>query len=228
MSDSEDPKVPGKDGVAARVLVVDDHTVVRDGVMRIIREQPDLHVVGGAGTIAEALDLIGVHDPDIAVVDLSLGEESGIELIKTLRERESRVACLVLSMHDESAFADRCIRAGARGYVMKQAATKDLVDAIRAVRRGETWLSNGARPSQSPGPPLHPVSNLSDRELEVLQLLGAGMGTREIAERLRVSVKTVESHRAHIKDKLGIATAPELVVFAARFAQGTGPDSHES
>lgn len=209
--------------VAARVVVVDDHPILRDGVAKIVGEQPDMSVVGVAGCVRDGLDLIRQSRPDVAILDLSLGDESGLDIIKALRASGSDVACLVLSMHEEGAFADRCLRAGAMGYVMKDAATTELVAAVRAVLRGETWLSSAHASADDGQRPA--VTSLTDRELEVLRLLGGGLKSSKIAERLGLSAKTVEAHRQNIKEKLGLGSSPELIVYAAKFAQGLPADA---
>jgi DNA-binding NarL/FixJ family response regulator len=208
----------------ARIVLVEDHPIVREGIAQLINRQSDLMVAGEAGDAHTALRVIKKTRPDVAIVDLSLGAESGLELIKTLMAEHPDLAVLVLSMHDEEVFAERALRAGALGYVTKQEATDVLLAAVRQVLRGDVWVSSRAskmlverlvvrRKTPSEG-----TARLSDRELDVLALLGAGVGTREIALRLRISVKTVESHRAHIKEKLGIQSATQLVAFAARWA----------
>lgn len=212
------------------VLIVEDHAIVREGLTRLIDDEADLDVVGTAVDHGSALELVTATRPDVAIVDLSLGSQSGLELIKAIGGVDPRVAILVLSMHDDAVFAERALRAGARGYVNKREATEVLVKAVRRVVAGEVWLSARARTlvlesvisrdwrrSLSRG-----GGRLSDRELEVLNLLGAGIGTREIARRLVVSVKTVESHRAHLKEKLGLRTSNELVAYAARWTGGGG------
>jgi DNA-binding NarL/FixJ family response regulator len=208
-----------------RVVIVEDHPIVREGLVQVISRQPDLDVVGEAANTRAALSVVRDAKPELVLVDLSLGKEGGLELIKVLAASYPKVATMVLSMHDENIFAERALRAGARGYVTKEEATDVLLAAMRKVLDGEMWFSSrtsslllrrfvaGEKPSPTPQ-----ISTLTDREIEVLSLLGAGVGTRSMAERMRVSVKTIESHRAHIKEKLGIQTANELVVFAVRWA----------
>lgn len=228
-----------KDPPSHNVLIVEDHAVVREGLTRLIDDEPDLNVIGTAVDHASALELLAAARPDVAIVDLSLGYQSGLELIKAISNLDSRVAVLVLSMHDDAVFAERALRAGARGYVNKLEAIDVLLNAVRRILAGEVWLGARARTivlesvisrdvNRSLPRGLRGGSRLSDRELEVLGLLGAGMGTREIARRLVVSVKTVESHRANLKEKLRLRTSNELVVYAARWTGNGGSQiSHD-
>ena len=210
-----------------RVVIVDDHPIVREGLIQLIDAEDDLRVVGEAEDAHAAMDEIQKVQPDIAIVDISLKGINGVELIKNLKIRHPRLPVLVLSMHDEALYAERALRAGARGYIMKQEATERVMEAIRRVMRGEIHLSEkiasrmlhkivdaGAQAVQSP------IELLSDRELEVFQLIGRGVGTREIAEELHLSIKTVESHRANIKKKLQLKTATELMRYALQWVQG--------
>jgi DNA-binding NarL/FixJ family response regulator len=205
----------------ARVLIVDDHPIVRQGLEEMIGREPDLTVVAGAESAARALEIVSTTPLDLAVIDITLTGANGIELIKNIRAQNASLPVLVLSMHDESLYAERALRAGAQGYVMKQEATSKLMIAIRRILDGQIYLSDamndrmvrkmiGGRADADSTD----VDLLSDRELEVLQLIGRGRGTRQIAEHLHLSVKTIESHRAHIKEKLKLSTAPELVRFA--------------
>jgi DNA-binding NarL/FixJ family response regulator len=205
----------------ARVLIVDDHPIVRQGLEEMIGREPDLTVVAGADSAAKALEIVSTTPLDLAVIDITLTGANGIELIKNIRAQNASLPMLVLSMHDESLYAERALRAGAQGYVMKQEATSKLMIAIRRILEGQIYLSDamndrmvrkmiGGRTDADSTD----VDLLSDRELEVLQLIGRGRGTRQIAEDLHLSVKTIESHRAHIKEKLKLSTAPELVRFA--------------
>lgn len=206
----------------SRVLLVDDHPVVREGLIRLLNILPDLEVCGEASTGREALDLIEPTRPDIVIVDLSLEDRNGVQLIKDITARHPELPCLVLSMYDESLYALRVLRAGGRGYIMKQQRPKDLVTAIRQVLTGQLYLSETfssrlldefITPS-SAGPVLR--AELTDRELEVLTLLGRGSSGREIAERLYLSVKTVEAHRERIKRKLGLKNSTELLRYAIK------------
>jgi DNA-binding NarL/FixJ family response regulator len=211
-----------------RVLVVDDHPIVRHGMVQLIEQQTGLEVSGQASTAAEALELAVKGGYDLAVIDVLLKGVSGLELIKQIRERGVETPILVMSMHDEMFYAERALRAGAQGYVMKQRATAEIVKAIRRVVGGELYLSpemadqllrravDGASPERI-GP-----AQLSDRELEVLQLLGQGVSTREIADKLHLSVKTIESYRANIKRKLDLKNATELMCYAVDWVRTEG------
>jgi len=207
-------------GTRKRVFLVEDHPVTRDGLAQLVNAQPDLQVCGLAGCAPEALDGILRCRPDLAVIDLVLGGTSGLELIKSLRAQLPRLAMLVLSTYSESVYAERALRAGARGYAMKQAPTQEVLEAMRRVLRGEVHLSepmNSRVLSRLTGPRaggavgVAEEDRLTDRELEVFQMLGQGLGTREIARQLHLSVSTVETHRAHIKEKLGLRSGMELV-----------------
>lgn len=193
--------------------------MTREGLARLINLEPDLEVCGQAGTAAKALAMLESARPDLAVVDVSLAAgPSGLELIKEIAGRHARLPMLVLSTHDESLYAERVLRAGARGYVMKQEPMERVMGAIRHVLGGGVYLSERMtarlldKMTQSEAPPTaSEIEHLSDRELEVFRLIGQGCGTRQIASRLHLSVSTVETHRAHIKEKLRLRRAPELV-----------------
>lgn len=203
-----------------RVFLVDDHPIVRHGLSVLINQQPDLAVCGEAEFAYQAADAAATAKMDAMIVDISLKGVSGLELIKTLKAKHPAVPVLVVSMHDEVLYAERALRAGARGYVMKYEATEKVVAALREVLSGRLYLSekmsqkllNSLGAGAAEG-----VSSLTDRELEIFQLIGEGRGTREIAERLHLSVKTVESHRANIKEKLHIESAPQLVQHAVEW-----------
>jgi DNA-binding NarL/FixJ family response regulator len=208
-----------------KIFIVDDHPMMRDGLAQMIANEPDLSVCGEAEEAPEALAQIEKLRPDLALVDITLRSGSGLELIKDLQARMPAVAVLVISMHDESLYAERVLRAGGRGYIMKQEGGKKLMEAIRQVLSGQTYISpkisakivdafTGRRSGSS-----SPVETLTDREFEVFQRIGAGLSTKEIADKLRVSPKTVEVHRVNIKDKLNVATAPELIRFAVRWVE---------
>jgi DNA-binding NarL/FixJ family response regulator len=205
---------------------VDDHPIVREGLARRIERQGDLTVCGEAESAADALMAVNDLAPDLVVVDLTLKDKSGLELIKDLRVRHPQVPVLVLSMHDETHYAERALRAGAGGYIMKQEAAENVLVAIRRVLDGQVYLSDrmadrllGAIVGEQAGPSQSPVDRLSDRELEVFEMIGTGLGTREIADRLHVSIKTVEAYRANIKDKLHLQTAMELAHRAFHWVQ---------
>lgn len=205
-------------GQRTRLLLVDDHPIVVEGLAQLLRHEADLDVQWIAANVAEALDICRNEVPDLSIVDISLGEDSGIELIRTMRTLCPDMPILVMSMHEESLYAPRALRAGARGYINKQMAPRHVVAAIRQVRDGEIYLSAASRNPQagnSTDPAtLSVLSRLSDRELEVLQLIGKGMRKAEIAKRLGRSVNTVETHRSGIKKKLRFRSASELARFA--------------
>jgi DNA-binding NarL/FixJ family response regulator len=212
----------------ARILVVDDHSIVREGLMRVIDAAPDLMVCAQAEDAARALGLVRKAKPDLAVVDLALVGQGGLELIKDLKARHPHLPVLVHSMHDESLYAERCLRAGAKGYVMKQAPTERLLQGIRSVLQGEIFLSEGltkqllrrlASGPKATDPGGNPADRLSDRELEVFELLGRGRSTKEIAASLHLSDKTIQTHREHIKGKLGLTSAVTLVRRAVQWVE---------
>lgn len=214
-----------KDASITRLIIVDDHPVVAEGLSELINREMDLTVVAAALTADEALQILRATEIDVAIVDLSLPGPSGIELIRMIRDEFPRLPVLVLSMHDEHFYAERALRAGARGYVMKREAIKHVMDAIRKVRRGDLYVSEEVAErmlfrivaGSDRGEPA--VDRLSDRELEVFQLIGQGYSTREIAEMLHLSVKTIESYRANIKQKLGLKNAAELMQHAVKWIQ---------
>jgi DNA-binding NarL/FixJ family response regulator len=200
------------------VIIVDDHPIVRQGLAQIINGEPDLRVCGQAEDAFEAIQVIAALDPDLVIVDLSLKTTSGLELIKDIRVRRAALPVLALSMHDEAIYAERALRAGARGYVMKHEATDRVVAAIRRVLAGQVYVSEelaAAMVGKLVGGPgdkgRYSVSRLSDRELEVFRLIGMGYGTREMAAQLHLSQKTIETYRAHIKEKLSLQDANELL-----------------
>lgn len=207
------------------VFVIDDHPIVREGLTRLINGEPDLFVCGAAEDIYEALRSMEVLKPDIAIADISLKGPDGIELIKHLKTRIPGLPVLVLSIHDESIYAPRALRAGARGYMMKQEATENVLVALRRVLTGEVYLSDRMANKMlqqfvgTGGTLKFPVDRLSDRELEVFRLIGQGHGTRRIAEELHLSVKTVESYREHIKEKMLLDDASELVRYAIQWME---------
>lgn len=210
----------------SRVLVVDDHPIVRQGIAQLINREDDLAVCCEAGDAEQALEELARRPCDIAIVDMSLPGISGIELIKTLRVRHPAMPILVISMHDESLYAERALRAGARGYIMKQEATEKVLTAIRRILHGETYVSDRMHAKilqriidNRSETPASPVSHLSDKEIEILRLIGMGLGTSDIARELNRSVKTVEAHRANIKEKLDLKTATELVRFAVQWVE---------
>lgn len=208
----------------SKVFLVDDHPLVREWLANLINQQPDLEICGETGEKKGALELLAAARPDIAVVDISLEGGSGLELIKEIRSLQPNVILIVLSMHDETLYAERALRAGARGYVMKREATKKILQAIRCVLGGKIYVSEKIAALMAekfvegrPSGPISPLEQLSDRELEVFQLLGRGYATRRIAEELHVSFKTVQSFSARIKEKLKLANATELLREAVRW-----------
>jgi DNA-binding NarL/FixJ family response regulator len=205
----------------ARLLLVDDHVVVRDGLTRLIEGEPDLTVCGEAASAEEAVDRALKLKPNLAIVDISLGGVNGMELIKNLHAVDAALPILVLSMHDEMHYAERALRAGARGYIMKRAARDRILEAIRTVLRGDLFVSETMNKSMihqylhgSEKKEASPINRLTDRELEVLTLLGHGLSSRQIAQRLHLSQKTVDSHRTRLKEKLNLSGAPQLTKFA--------------
>jgi DNA-binding NarL/FixJ family response regulator len=208
----------------SRIFLVDDHPLVREWLTNLIHQQPDLVVCGEAESAADALESVLRTKPDVAIIDISLKGGSGIELIKSLRKLQPAVAVIVLSMHEENLYAERAVRAGARGYIMKRETAKKVITAIRQVLDGKLYLSEqltsqlaerfleGGNPADTPT-----IGRLSDRELEVFQLLGQGYETRQIAESMHVSMKTVQAFCARIKEKLKLTTATELLREAIRW-----------
>jgi DNA-binding NarL/FixJ family response regulator len=220
---SRDANGPDRGGPrnGAAVLIVDDHPVVRHGLAQFINRERDLYVCGQAGDAHEALSTIESLHPDVAIVDLALKGRPGIDLIKDIEVRHPGLPVLVLSMHDEGLWAERCLRAGARGYIMKEEGTEVVVAALRRVLGGEIWVSNaigtrllhrlskGAVAAES-----SPLSMLSDRELVIFRMIGLGLSTRDIAGRLSLSVKTVDTYRDRIREKLNLKTGAELLRYA--------------
>jgi DNA-binding NarL/FixJ family response regulator len=209
-----------------KILIVDDHPILRKGLSMVINQEPDLMVIGEAEDAQTALEMIESLMPDMVIVDLSLPGVDGIELIKSIKLRHRDLPALVVSMHDESLFAERALRAGARGYIMKQEAVENMLIAIRRVLNGEifvsdkvatkmleTLISGDAKTVRSP------LDLLSNRELTVFRLIGQGFKTSQIADRLHLSVKTIESYRSHIKEKLKIDTGTDLMKYAIQWIQ---------
>jgi DNA-binding NarL/FixJ family response regulator len=207
-----------------KLLIVDDHPLVRERVAELINQEPDLVVAGEAGDANEALAAAKNLEPDMAIVDITLKDTYGIELVKQLKELYPKLPILVLSMHEESMYGERALRAGAKGYLTKQEASKKIIEAIQRILNGGIYVSEALSATlvqklagvkvESGG---SPVDLLTDRELEVFQLLGQGLAVREIADRLFVSVKTVEAHREHIKQKMKFKTSSELLRFAIQY-----------
>ena len=209
-----------------RILLVDDHPIMRQGLALLIDHEPDLTVCCEAENARQALAAIAAAKPDLVLADISLPDKNGLDLIKDIQALHPGLAVLVLSMHDESLYAERVLRAGGRGYIMKEEGGKKLMAAIRQVLNGQIYVSEkmsakilelfSGRRSGSGG---SPIERLTDREFEVLQLIGQGRGTREVAEHLHLSVKTVEVHRANIKEKLQLKDATGLVRYAVRWVE---------
>ena len=212
-----------------RILIVDDHPIVREGLSSIINLEADLVVCGEAGDGESALDAIEDSKPDLVLLDLSLPAISGFELIRRIKKRKARLPILVVSMHDEIFNAERALRAGAVGYLMKAEATEHVILAIRRVLGGDVYVSEkmvsrmiSRLVAGDVTAEASPVERLSDREFEVFELIGRGDATRRIAEELHLSVKTIETHRANIKHKLGLKDATELLIYAINWKASDG------
>ncbi len=239
MNSSPSPASPDTPAASApiRVVVVDDHPAIREAIADTIRAQPGLELCGVAGSATDAFDLVRETQPDVAVIDISLGDAHGLDLVQNLRAQHRSLEVVVFSMYDEEVYAERAIRAGARGYVMKSEPTQSVAEAIRCAASGEIYLNRraasrilskvaaghtgaGRTGEAAPG-----LEDLTDREMAVFQMLGQGRPTEEIAERLNLSRKTVETYRRRAKEKLGFETVTELLQFAIRwtYAQGNGP-----
>jgi DNA-binding NarL/FixJ family response regulator len=214
----------------ARVLIVDDHPAVREALALRIGRQPDLEVCGEAADMSEALRLVADTQPDVAVVDISLKTGNGIDLIKRIKDRNDHIRILVWSMHSESLYAERALRAGALGYINKDQATVKIVEAVRRVLEGKVWLSEAmaermlqrAVGAGRQEPLRSPLDALADRELEVFCLIGQGVKTAEIAERLHLSVKTVETYRDRIRQKLDLSDGTKLAHYATLWVRENG------
>ena len=210
-----------------RILVVDDHPILREGLLQSINRESDLMVCGEAENAHQALGVIGKLKPDLVLVDIGLPGKSGFELVKDIRTVHPDVPVLVLSMHDESLYAERVLRAGARGYIMKHERPGKLIEAIRTVLSGKAYVSekmaarildvfSGRRPKGS----RVPLERLTDREFEILELIGRGKSSHEIAKALHLSVKTVDTHRTHLKGKLKLKSALKLTHYAVCWVGG--------
>ena len=211
----------------SKVFVVDDHPIVRQGLALLINRESDLAVCGEAEDAQTAIQAVATTKPDVLVVDISLSGPDGLDLLKDVRMRHPELPVLILSMHDESIYAERALRAGAQGYIMKQEATEKVLVALRRILCGEIYVSERIANrmlqryigNRSAGRPSS-IADLTDRELEVFRLIGEGHSTRQIAEELHISVKTVESYQAHIKEKLSLRSARELVQHAIQWNVG--------
>ena len=217
-----------------RILILDDHPMMREGLAQIIGNEADLSVCGEAENANEAIEKINALKPDLVLADITLPGKNGLELIKDVQTLTPGLAVLVISMHDESLYAERVLRAGGRGYIMKQEGGKKLMLAIRQVLNGQIYVSekmsakileifSGRRRGDAGG---SPVAKLTDREFEVFQLIGQGKGTKEIAAQLHLSAKTVEVHRLNIKQKLNLQTAAELIRHAVRWVETESESGH--
>jgi len=217
------------------VMLVDDHPLVRQGMRQTVERSGTFSVVAEASTAAEAMALVREHQPDIAIIDITLEDTSGLELVKDLRAMYERVKIIVASMHEESLFAERAMKAGALAYINKSTPADQLIEAIKRVAKGRVWVSSalserllrrmvdGAEEGED-----DPVAKLSDRELEVFIMIGQGVRTREIAERLCLSVKTIDTYRENIKAKLGVDHGTELIHYAVKWRLTNENVSNES
>jgi DNA-binding NarL/FixJ family response regulator len=217
-------------GERSCVFIVDDHAMFREGLRQLIEYDPGLTVCGDAPDAATAMAGIRQSNPDVVIVDITLAESSGLDLIKAIRAEHEDLPVLVVSMHEESLYAERALRAGAMGYVMKNEPAKTVTAAIHSVLRGEMYLSRKMSSSiiskfarGETDRPLSPLEILSDRELEVFRMLGQGKGTRQIAQDLGLTIPTIQSFRNRIKEKLHLKTATELVLHAINWVQGEAP-----
>ena len=213
-----------------RILVVDDHPIVRQGLALLINREPDLLVCGEAEEATGAMHVLNSAHPDVLIVDISLNGPDRLDLLKNIRTTHPTLPVLILSMHDESIYAERALRAGANGYIMKQEATEKVLVAVRRILSGEIYVSDriankmlkhyitGSGTMRN-----STIADLSDRELEVFRLIGEGHGTRQIAEELHISIKTVESYQAHIKEKLSLRSARELMQHAIEWTMNEKP-----
>ena len=211
--------------MTTRIYIVDDHPLVRQGLSQVINNETDMEICGEAEDAPQAMKGVGPANPDVIIVDISLRGNNGLELIKNLKAIHENIRILVFSMHDESIYAQRALRAGAKAFVMKKESPTKVVEAIRRIITGEIYVSpsvadqvlhqivNGPNNATSTSP----IDRLTDRELEVVQLIGRGLSSREVAESLNLSVKTIESHRAHVKEKLSLRNATELVQFSVQW-----------
>jgi len=214
------------DSGKVRIMIVEDHEVFRLGIRELINHEPDLHVCGEAEDVSTARVLMEDLNPDMAIVDITLKESNGLDLIREIGASRRGVKVLVLSMHDELLYAERSLQAGAQGYIMKQETSKSIVKAIRHILKGNIYVSqnimtgllNRVRTGQD-SLEKSPIETLSDREFTVLRMIGEGSSTGEIADRMRLSVRTISTYRERIKEKLHLKNAAELVRFAVRWAE---------
>jgi DNA-binding NarL/FixJ family response regulator len=216
-------------GKKFRVLLVDDHPIVRQGLALLIDREHDLSVCGEADGAHTGLHAVATLRPDIVVLDISLSGPDGLDVLKEIRMKSGSLPVLILSMHDEAIYAERALRAGANGYIMKQEATEKVLVAIRRILQGDVYLSERLTSTMlqqfvhgNAAPKSSPILSLTDRELEIFRLIGEGHSTRKIADELHLSVKTIESHQAHIKEKLALRNARELVQHAVEWTVNLG------
>ena len=219
------PKITGK----TRVLLVDDHPLTRHGMKALISQQPNLEIVGEADSAPRALELVEKLKPNLAVVDITLRSTNGIELTKGMRAQSPDLQVLIVSMHDENLYAERALRAGAMGYLMKHEASEKIIAAIQRIQQGEIYLSDRIKEkmlhrfvNHKTDELVSPIDTLSDREMEVFQLIGNGYGTRLIAQQLNLSIKTIDSYREHLKLKLNLESGSELVRYAIQWMKSQG------
>ena len=212
--------------VKARILIVDDHVIVRQGIAQLVNREPDLDVCQEAGDADSAIAVLRETQVDLAIVDISLPGTSGIELVKLMRDAQPQLPVLVMSMHDEALYSDRAFRAGAKGYVMKQEATEKLLAAIRKILNGGVYVSDRMQSvmvqrflNSGVDETVSFIDNLTDREFEILRMIGQGLTVAEIADKLGRSAKTVEAHRANLREKLGLKRAAELARFATQWVE---------
>lgn len=217
--------------MTTRILVVDDHPLMREGLRELLRPVPEFEVVAEAESIAGAVRALDEHPVDIVVLDLTLGSEDGVELLKRIAVDRPTVRVLILSMHDEMVYAEQLLQRGAHGYLMKHESATVLIDALRKVAQGEIFLSAalGTRLLGKPVPARDagsPLAGLTRREFEVLRAIGQGLATRDIAAQLGMSAKTVDSHRRNVREKLGLHSATDLVRYARRWATENPPEAN--
>jgi DNA-binding NarL/FixJ family response regulator len=224
---SSDPSRPkGSESVRRKVFLVDDHAIVRNGLTELLNQAHDLIICGEAASAEEAMQKIPAASPDVAIVDLVLGEMSGLDLLKSLKSQYPDLPILVLSMHDETYYAERCLRAGAKGYIMKKEAIEQVENALRTILNGKVYLSQKmsdqfllAVTRGGSSRVTTPVGQLSDRELQVFECIGQGLGASEIAKKLSLSVKTIESYQAKLKEKLNLKDSAQLFRHALHWVE---------
>ena len=212
--------------VKARILIVDDHVIVRQGIAQLLNREPDLDACYEAGEAEGALAVVRANEVDLVIVDISLPGTSGIELIRLLLDAKPNLPILIMSMHDEALYSDRAFRAGAKGYVMKQEATEKLLLAIRKILNGGVYVSDRMQTvmvqrflNSGADAQVSFIDNLTDREFEIMSMIGQGLSVAQIATKLSRSVKTVEAHRANLREKLGLKRAAELARFATQWVE---------